>query len=140
MSAWIAAAVPADANRYSTCADRVSRTTVGSTHASAVAVTEFAIPTTVSVCPPGSVMVLPVCSTLFSGPFSDHTIWADVTGQWPCFSTRSSTGPPADDRPTRLTGTDAVPSIPGTVTFTRTFSSGNGPATAVAPATRTAAE
>src|SRR5579872_6966568 len=57
MSAWIAAAVPADANRYSTCADRVSRTTVGSTHASAVAVTEFAIPTTVSVCPPGSVMV-----------------------------------------------------------------------------------
>ena len=82
----------------------------GSTQPSAVLVTEFAMPTTVSACLP-TVIVEPS----WPGPlaFAESTTWLSLVAQWPCCRVRSSTGPPGEDRPTRFSGTPIVPPTPG---------------------------
>ena len=103
----------------------------GRTQPSAVFVTEFAMPTTVSACLP-TVIVEPSWPGPFA--FAESTIWLSFVGQWPCCKVRSSTGPPGEDRPTRFSGVEIVPLTCGMVTCAVTLSAANGPATAVTPA------
>ena len=86
----------------------------GRTQPSAVFVTEFAMPTTVIVCLP-TVTVAPSWPGAF--PFAFTTIWLSLVAQWPCCRVRSSTGPPGEDRPTRVSWTPlSVPPTWGMVT------------------------
>ncbi len=121
------------------------------TQPSAVPVTELAKPTTVSVRAPAAplapvpaavpvtlldvvpvtVSLLPSCRppSPFPGPAPrSSTTWPGPSGQCPAFSTRSSTGPPAEDRPARVSGPYGWPSD-----CTATVAAANGPAVAVTP-------
>ena len=106
----------------------------GSTQASAVLVTELAMPTTVITCLP-TVIAEPGTP----GAFDEITIWLSLVAQWPCCRVRSSTGPLGEDRPTKFIGLVTVPLMPGIDTCASTFSAANGPATAVTPLTLVAA-
>jgi len=140
MSAVIADVVPASANRYSICAGAgfdppaSAVTSGGSTQASAVPVTESAIPTTVSFCDP-TVTVEPVKTP---APRA-ITICALPAGQLPSSSVRSSTGPPGEERPTIRSESADVPGVPGTATCAVTVTLEYGPAAAVTPASRVVA-
>ena len=87
-------------------------------------VTEFAMPTTVSTWLP-TVIVEPT----WAGPpaFTESTTWLSLVGQWPCCRVRSSTGPPGEERPTRVSGTPIVPSTPGRLTCAVTLCAGERP-------------
>ncbi len=130
------ASVPALANRYSSCAPGAApggcraATSAGATQPSAVLVIELAKPTTVSVTAcgnPVTVIVLPTC-----GPpppaVAFSTTWPGPVTQCPAVSTASSTGPPGEARPTRMSCPKAWP-----LHCVGTVASANGPAIAVTP-------
>src|ERR1700733_12349951 len=134
MSALRSLVVALAANRYRSCAwplppvPAMAFSSAGRTQPSAVFVTEFAMPTTVMVCLP-TVTVAPSWPGAF--PFALTTIWLSLVAQVPCCRVRSSTGPPGEDRPTRVSWTPlSAPLIWGMVTWAVTLSAANGPATA----------
>src|ERR1700733_8763417 len=108
----------------------------GRTQPSAVLVTELAMPTTVSTWLP---ILIVAPSWLGALALADSTTWLSLVAQWPACRVRSSTGPPGDDRATRFSGVEIVPSIWGIVTCAVTLADANGPATAVTPVTFVAA-
>src|ERR1700722_19889641 len=145
-TAWVSAVrslvVALDANRYRSCAcpvpplSAMAFISAGRTQPSAVFVTEFAMPTTVSACLP-TVSVEPRLPGKFA--FAERMIWLSFVGQWPCCTVRSSTGPPGEDRPTRFSGGEMVPPAWGGGPGALPLSATTGPATPVPPATLVAA-
>jgi len=108
ISAFTAAVVAALENRYSICeasgAPACSAAiSPGVTQACAVPVAEVAMPATVSVGKPGTPVTV-TCDPASSGrpDWLDNTICPGPWAQWPAVSVRSSTGPPGEARPTRM--------------------------------------
>src|SRR3984893_18685533 len=153
MAADTAAAVPASEKRYSIWAAFgapavcSAATSDGATQPWAVPVTDVAMPTTVSLGEPGTPVTvswdpIPACRP----SWLDRTICPGPSAQWPAVSVRSSTGPPGEAPPPRVSGWHTVTGLPflawpaETVTtgvtcaVTATVVSGNGPVEAVTPA------
>ena len=129
-SIWLTSGVPGA---------RSAPTSDGSTQAAAVWVIELAKPTIVRWGDPGTPVTVSWVPMLSPGPLmSLRTIWFGCVGQWPDSSVRSSTGPPGDARPTRVSCCWKTPGGPwpgggvnGTVAVM--VVSGKGPAAAVTP-------
>src|SRR5262249_39532224 len=109
MSEFTAAAVPAVENWESigetsgvpaACSAAISD---GVTQPCAVSVTDVAMPTTVSFGEPGTPVTVSCDPTPSCRPdWLDNTICPGPSAQWPAFSVRSSTWPPGEERPTRV--------------------------------------
>src|SRR5260370_30621957 len=158
MSVFTAAVVPALEKRYSICdasgvpAACSAAISAGVTQPCAVPVTDVATPTTVSFGEPGTPVTV-ICDPTprFRPDWLDNTICPGPVAQWPAFSVRSSSGPPGEERPTRVSRWWRVIGVPvawppdetwmdgGTCVVTETGGSGDGPADAVAPGSRVVA-
>ena len=153
MSAFAWAVVPALEKRYSICATsgipgaRSAAISAGATQAWAVWVIDVALPTTVRRGEPGTpitVICVPM-RTPAPWPSVSSTTCPGCVAQWPEINVRSSTGPPGEARPTTVIcccmgrkGPD-WPGGGGTSIVAVTVVSGNGPAAAVTPGSRTVA-
>jgi hypothetical protein len=109
ISVFMAAVVPALERRYSICdtsgAPAVCSAAIspGVTQPCAVPVADVAMPTTVSFGEPGTPVTVTCDPTPTCRPdWLDSTICPGPVGQWPDFSVRLSTGPPGEERPTRV--------------------------------------
>lgn len=106
-----------------------SATCDGSTHASAVRLTERATPTTVSVGLPGRSGNSSFWPSRPSGPVSaDRTISPELLTQRPLVIVNLSIPPPGVERPATESGAPLYPSNPGV-----TVAVGNGPDVAATP-------
>src|SRR5215470_1631715 len=151
-SAFTAAVVAALEKSYSICdaagapAEASAAISPGVTQPCAVPVTDVAMPTTASFgepATPATVTCDPIPSCRPDWP--DNTICPGPVAQWPEVSVRSSTGPPAPERPTRVSDWWMVKDVPFpawppvtgmdgvTCALTGTVTSGYGPADAVTP-------
>src|ERR1700730_16228492 len=110
MSALTAALVLALEKRYSICATfgvpgaRSAAISAGTTQACAVPVADVATPTTVRCGEPATPLTV-ICDPTDTGgpsPPRDHTTSPVRCAQRPASSVRSSTGPPGDARPIKV--------------------------------------
>src|SRR6516165_2553679 len=119
MSVFTAAVVAALEKRYSICdvsgVPAACRAAIsdGVTQPCAVPVTDVAMPTTVSFGEPGTPVTVSCEPRLtFSPAALDSTTCPGPVGQWPEVSARSSTGPPGEERPTRVSCWWTVTGVP----------------------------
>src|SRR5215472_15808945 len=118
-SLFTATAVAALEKRYSICdtcgapAECSAAISPGVTQPCAVPVTDVAMPTTVSFGEPASPVTVSCEPRLtFSPAALDSTTCPGPVGQWPEVSVRSSTGPPGEERSTRVSCWWTVTGVP----------------------------